>query len=120
MVVDDHAGFRAAVRSLLAVDGRMVVCDEASSVEDALARLAAATADDLPDLVLMDVNMGGVNGMVGAAAVVAQWPQVMVVVCSTAHRASLPPLPKHPNVMFVPKDELDPDALWHWVCRKPG
>lgn len=120
MVVDDHAGFRAAVGSLLDVDGRMVVSGEASSVEEALASLNDATADDLPDLVLMDVNMGGVNGMVGAAEVVARWPQVRVAVCSTAHRASLPPLPDHPNVMFVPKDELDPDALWRWVCHERG
>jgi CheY-like chemotaxis protein len=118
LVVDDHAGFRAAVRSMLSVDGRMDVCLSVPSAEAAFDALAAdEPAVAVPDLVLIDVNMAGMNGMVAAVRLVAQYPGLRVVVSSTAPPANLPPLPEHPDVMFVPKDELDADALWHWATR---
>ncbi len=118
LVVDDHAGFRAAVRSMLSVDGRMNVVLEAPSAEVAFDMLAALENDaDRPQLVLIDVNMAGMNGMVAAARLMAEHPGVRVVVASTAPMALLPPLPDHPDVTFIPKDELEPDTMWRWATR---
>lgn len=109
MVVDDHAGFRAAVRTTLSLDGRCRVCAEASSVPDAMAQLGHL--DHLPDLVLLDVNLGEIDGMRGAELIVAAHPSVPVLLCSTAPLHELPPMPRHPHVSFVPKEELDADCI---------
>lgn len=117
-IVDDHAGFRGAVEALLSVDGRMQVTGSMTSAEEALealVRLRDVDEDALPDLVVMDVNMSGMNGMDAAAQVLRRYPGIRVAVCSTMPRTMLPPLPAHAHAVFVPKDEIDPDALWAWL-----
>jgi chemotaxis response regulator CheB len=111
VVVDDHPGFRAALRALASLDERLDVVGEASTVPSALAMLA----DDAPDLVVLDVNIGEINGMDGAAMIVAAHPGVRVLLCSTAPLSQLPPMPSHADVSFVPKQDLDSETLWRWV-----
>lgn len=115
VVVDDHAGFRAAVRTTLEIDGRCRVAGEAASVPEALDLLEVLPHE--PDLVLLDVNLGEIDGMRGAAMVVARHPTVPVLLCSTAPRHELPPMPLLPGVSFVPKELLDADAVWDAVRR---
>lgn len=117
-IVDDHAGFRRAVEALLSVDGRMQVTASMTSAEDALdalARIRDADREAVPDLIVMDVNMSGMNGMDAAARILCHHPGIRVVVCSTMPATLLPPLPSHADAVFVPKDEIDPDALWAWL-----
>lgn len=116
LVVDDHAPFRAAVDVLCAADGGLEVVAEATSVAEALAALSAA-----PDLVLLDVNLGtgdgAVDGTVGARLLLERRPGLPVVLCSTAPRAELPPVPDDPTVAFVPKENLDAQVLRDWYDR---
>jgi DNA-binding NarL/FixJ family response regulator len=114
MVVDDHPGFRAAVRASLALDGRCRASLEASSVAEALSLLDHAA--HLPDLVLLDVNLGdphlgAIDGMRGAAMIVERHPALPVLLCSTAPLDELPPMPRHAHVTFSPKELLDGDVL---------
>jgi DNA-binding NarL/FixJ family response regulator len=78
LLADDHALFRAGVRSLLrGVPGFKVVA-EAGDGREAL-RLVAKRR---PDVVLMDITMPGLNGLDAAARVAADFPDIGIVVVS--------------------------------------
>jgi DNA-binding NarL/FixJ family response regulator len=79
LLVDDHALFRAGLAGLLRVWGLEVV-GQASSGQEAIAR-----ADELqPDLIFMDVNMPGANGIDATRAIKAAHPEVKVVVLTVS------------------------------------
>jgi two-component system nitrate/nitrite response regulator NarL len=59
LIVDDHPLFRKGVRQLLSMDPELEVVGEGRSGQEALA--LAAQLD--PDLILMDLNMAGMNGL---------------------------------------------------------
>ncbi|HYN34881.1 MAG TPA: response regulator [Ilumatobacteraceae bacterium] len=88
----------------------------AMSVDEGMAALVAE-----PDLVLLDVNMAEVDGITGARMILAERPDLPIVICSTARLSELPPLPDHPGVSFVNKEDLDADVLRSWYhARRPG
>ena len=64
LVVDDAPVNRAVVRALLRPEGHVI--DEAA---DGVAALAALQRGPLPDLVLMDVNMPGMDGFQATVAI---------------------------------------------------
>ncbi|MCU0306945.1 MAG: response regulator transcription factor [Thermoleophilia bacterium] len=78
LIVDDHAVLRAALRAVLEREPGLVVRGEASSAEGALAALARSPAD----VVLMDLDMPGMGGLAGTAAVRRAHPATRVVVLS--------------------------------------
>ena len=118
LVVDDHAPFRAAVGVLCMADGGLAVVAEAGSVAQALDALSTD-----PDLVVLDVNLGGadggVDGVEGARRIRALRPWLPVVLCSTAAPSELPAIPDDRGVTFVPKQNLDARVLHEWFeqCR---
>ena len=59
LIVDDHPLFRKGVRQLLSMDPELEVAGEGRSGQEALS--LAAELD--PDLILMDLNMAGMNGL---------------------------------------------------------
>jgi two-component system nitrate/nitrite response regulator NarL len=59
LVIDDHPLFRKGVAQLLAMDPRFELVGEAASGEEGLA--AARRLE--PDLILLDLNMRGMNGI---------------------------------------------------------
>jgi len=59
LVVDDHPLLRRGICQLLESDGDFSLFDEAGSGIDAL----SATAEDEPDIVLLDLNMKGMSGL---------------------------------------------------------
>ncbi len=75
-IVDDHPVFRDGMRQLLeSVDGFLVV-GEGSSGEDAL-KLAEINA---ADVILMDIGMPKMNGIEATRAVLAEHPDMRIVV----------------------------------------
>lgn len=76
VVVDDHPTFVRAVGMLLDADPGIEVVGSASD-GDAAVRLALELQ---PDVVLMDLNMPGVNGIDATARIVEAAPHVAVIV----------------------------------------
>lgn len=75
-VVDDSAVSRAAIRRLLASDPRIVLVGEASSGEEALARIPASAAD----VVLMDIVMQGLDGLATTRELMRRSPRPVLII----------------------------------------
>ena len=58
LIADDHPVFRFGLRTLLKADPAMEVVGEAVNGEDAIAQASSLH----PDVILMDLNMPGMNG----------------------------------------------------------
>lgn len=64
LIVDDHAGVRAGIRSLLLAAADMIVIEEGTNGHEAI----SLTQSHLPDIVLLDIEMPGLRG-----DMVARW-----------------------------------------------
>lgn len=78
LICDDHPEFRQGLRALLETTADVDVVGEAADGDAALR--AAATLQ--PDIILMDLNMPGVNGVEATRRVVGSSPHIGVVVLS--------------------------------------
>lgn len=87
LIVDDQDPFRDAARAVIERAKNFEVVAEAASGEDAI-----ACVDEVqPDLVLMDINMGGITGIEATKAITAAHPHVTVFLLSTYSLSDLPP-----------------------------
>ena len=78
LLVDDHAHFRAGLRSLLSTAPDVLVCGEAASGEEAVAVVGSTH----PDVVLLDLTMPGMGGVAATERLVAASPHARVLVLS--------------------------------------
>ena len=75
-IADDHALFRYGVRAMLAAEDGFEVSGEAATGEEAVELVAELE----PDVVLMDIQMPGINGIEATRRIVERDPKVGVVV----------------------------------------
>jgi CheY-like chemotaxis protein len=102
LVVDDHPSFRATARAVLEAEGFVVVGDAASGPE-ALERVAELR----PDVVLLDVQLPGLDGFEVAARLGANGASPTVVLVSSRDAADYGELIARSGAAgFVPKGEL--------------
>lgn len=107
LIVDDHAGFRSVARALLQADGFEVVGEAADGAE-ALAEAARV----LPDLVLLDIHLPGLDGFAVSEQLAALHHPPKVVLTSSRPISDLRGrLQRSPAVAFLPKDELSGPSL---------
>lgn len=74
-IADDHALFREGMRALLLATADIVCVGEAESGEDAVAQVDQL----LPDVVLMDINMAGINGIEATRRMLARHPKAGII-----------------------------------------
>lgn len=75
-IADDHTLFREGLRALFASIEDMKVVGEAATGEGAI----EGAAETLPDVVLMDIQMPGLNGIEATRRIVRASPNVGVIV----------------------------------------
>jgi two-component system invasion response regulator UvrY len=75
LLVDDHELFRSGIKSILENKDDFMVVEEAASGEEAIDKIR----EQLPDLVLMDVNMPGIGGMEATRRLQRMHPDLPVI-----------------------------------------
>ena len=107
LIVDDHAGFRRAARSLLEAEGYRVVA-ESSTGSDAL----DAAERVRPSLVLLDIGLPDIDGLQVAELLTAAEPDRVVVLTSSRDAGDFVALVEHSGARgFIPKHELSGAAI---------
>ena len=79
LIVDDHAIFRRGLRSLLAEEPDIAVVGEADSAPATL----AAAAQLLPDVITLDIRLGGMDGIQTARQLAQQLPAARLIMLTT-------------------------------------
>ena len=118
MVVDDQAPFRRAAQAVCAMTAGFDCIGDAESGEDAVTK-----ADELdPDLILMDINLPGINGIEATRRITAAHPNATVVLLSTYNADDLPSDARTSGaVAYVHKEDFGPDVLEDvWAGRQDG
>jgi DNA-binding NarL/FixJ family response regulator len=107
LIVDDHAGFRAAARRLLEAGG-FDVLGEAADGASAL----AAVAKLRPEIVLLDVQLPDFDGFAVAERLARDGvPSAIVLISSRDVSSFRRRLAANPAWSFIPKSELSGEAL---------
>ncbi len=108
LIVDDQAPFRMAARMVVeATDGFEVV----GEVETGEASVDAAHELD-PDLVLMDVNLPGIDGLEATRRILAASTRVVILLLSTYEEAEYAPRAAECGAAaYIPKSSFGPDRL---------
>src|SRR5512145_1368038 len=78
LLIDDHAMFRSGLRMVLNAHMDGAVVFEAGSLNEA--------TQDAPkeiDVILLDINLPGLNGLDGMAFLKRKWPMVPVIILSS-------------------------------------
>jgi DNA-binding NarL/FixJ family response regulator len=105
LVVDDQRPFLEAARLVVDATPNFEVVGEAASGEAAV-ELASSLA---PDLVLMDLNLPGMDGVEATRRILAASPATAVVALST--EVGLATRAVAAGAAFISKSEFDPDRL---------
>ena len=86
LIVDDQAPFRSVAGTVVRLAPGFSVVGEVESGEDAV----TTAAEIHPDLVLMDINLPGINGIEATRRILADAPGTVVILLSTYTADDLP------------------------------
>lgn len=78
LIVDDHEVMRMGIRNLLEAVPNWSVCAEASNGLEAIEK----ALQFLPDVIIMDITMPGMNGLEAAAEIGTSRPDIPVILFS--------------------------------------
>lgn len=83
MIVDDHDMVRMGLKTYLMLDSRFQVTAEAADGQQAVHVLTRMAAEELPDIILMDLMMPVMNGAEATKALLAQFPHLKIVILTS-------------------------------------
>ena len=108
LIVDDQLPFREAANVVFGLLDQFEVVGEATSGEEALALVESLR----PDLVLMDINLPGINGVDATRQITAAHPETVVILVSTYDVNALPRGASSCGALaYVHKEHLDADLI---------
>ena len=84
LVVDDHDLFRRGLMEVLEEESDMEVIGEARNGQEAITQVEELS----PDVVFMDLNMPGQNGIETTAYLTQKWPDMKVLVLTVSEEAA--------------------------------
>lgn len=108
MIVDDQPPFRAVARTVVSLASGFEVSSEVDSGEEAVDEALRSR----PSMVLMDINLGGINGVEATRRITTERPGTVVVLLSTYDADSLPDGAMTCGAArYVHKEDLSPQVL---------
>lgn len=84
LVVDDHDLFRRGLMEVLEEEDDVTVIGEARNGHEAIKRVEEMS----PDVIFMDLNMPGQNGIEATAYLTQKWPELKVLVLTVSEEAA--------------------------------
>lgn len=118
LIVDDQEPFRRAMAAVVDATDGFTVVGSATTGEESL----VASAELGPDLVLMDVNLPGIDGIEATRRLLAG-PAAPVVVLLSTYDEDQVDAAGCGAAAYVPKAAFGPDrlsALWDGAARASG
>jgi DNA-binding NarL/FixJ family response regulator len=108
LIVDDQEPFRLAARMVVEATEGFEVIGEAETGEQSV-----EMANDLdPDLVLMDVNLPGINGLDATRQILANSTRRVILLLSTYEEEEYAPRAAECGASaYIPKSAFGPDRL---------
>jgi two-component system, NarL family, invasion response regulator UvrY len=114
LIVDDQHPFRDVARTVIAMTDGFTVTGEAATGEEAVA-LAEAQH---PELVLMDINLPGINGIEATRRIKSALPATVVILLSTYSEGDLPADARSCGaVEYVHKEDFGPSLVQELWAR---
>lgn len=83
MIVDDHDMVRTGLRTYLMLEPKFVVMAEAGNGQAAIEQLDTMSAEQRPDIILMDLMMPGMNGIDTTKVVLEKYPHTKIVMLTS-------------------------------------
>ncbi len=118
LIVDDQAPFREVARLVVELTDGFQVAGEAQTGEEAV----ELTRSLRPDLILMDVNMPGIDGTEATKIILTETDAVVILLLSTYEPAEYEPRAAEAGAAaYIPKSAFDPDRLeaaWHNAMKR--
>lgn len=116
LVVDDQAPFRAIARQVVELTPGFMVVGEAESGEDAVRMASELT----PELILMDINLPGINGIEATRRILVAAPTTAVILLSTYRDSDLPADALDCGARrYVHKEDFEPGTLLDVIGDQP-
>ena len=108
LIVDDQEPFRLAARAVVEATEGFEVAGEVETGEASV----VATREIGPDLVLMDVNLPGIDGLEATRQILDGSDTVVVLLLSTYEADEYAPRAAEVGAAaYIPKSEFEPDRL---------